>query len=168
MSRAASSLALAALAFGPMIGEALLSARNERRLRQQGAVEPSDDVFAAMQMTYPSSFAAMIVEHWIRQPSADGVTAAGAIVFGAAKALKYWAIASLGPRWSFRVLVPPRSELVTTGPYRFMRHPNYLGVLGELAGMALLAHAPVSGVSALLVFSALLRARIRVEERALG
>lgn len=168
MTPAASSLALATLAFAPMIGEALLSARNERRLRQQGAVEPPDDVFAAMQATYPTSFAAMVAEHWIRQPSVDGITVAGAVVFGAAKALKYWAIVSLGPRWSFRVLVPLRSELVTTGPYRIMRHPNYLGVLGELAGMALLAHAPVSGVAALLVFAALLRARIRVEERALG
>ena len=168
LETAAPSLVIAAVAFGPMIAEAIHSTRNEQRLRQQGAVEPPDDVFAAMQVTYPSCFAAMIVEHWIRQPPADGITVAGAIVFGAAKAVKYWAIASLGPRWSFRVLVPPRSELVTTGPYRFMRHPNYLGVLGELAGMALLAHAPVSGVLALLVFAALLRARIRVEERALG
>jgi methyltransferase len=84
------------------------------------------------------------------------------------KGLKYWAIATLGERWSFRVLVPPHSALVTSGPYRFMRHPNYLAVMGELAGMALLANAPVSGVAALLVFGGLLRARIRVEERALN
>ena len=81
----APSLALAALAFVPMIGEALHSARNERRLRQQGAVEPADDVFAAMQLIYPSCFAAMIVEHWVRQPQADAVTVAGAMVFGAAQ-----------------------------------------------------------------------------------
>lgn len=164
----ASSLVLATLAFVPMIGEALHSARNERRLRQQGAVEPSDDVYPLMQVIYPACFAAMVVEHWLRQPAADDVTVAGALVFGAGKALKYWAIATLGPRWSFRVLVPPASNLVTTGPYRFMRHPNYLGIVGELGGMALLAHAPVSGVAALLVFGALLHARMRVEDRALG
>jgi methyltransferase len=164
----ASSLVLAAWAFVPMIGEALHSARNERRLRQQGAVEPSDDVYPLMQVIYPACFAAMVVEHWLRQPAADGVTVAGALVFGAGKGLKYWAIATLGPRWSFRVLVPPASHLVTTGPYRFMRHPNYLGIVGELGGMALLAHAPFSGVAALLVFGALLHARMRVEDRALG
>ena len=168
MTSATSSLVLGALAFVPMLGEAIHSARHERLLRQRGAFEPPDDVYAMMQIAYPASFVAMIAEHWLRQPSVDGVTIAGAVVFGAAKSVKYWAIATLGERWSFRVLVPPQSALVTSGPYRFMRHPNYLGVLGELAGMALLAHAPVSGVAAALVFAGLLRARIRVEERALN
>ena len=58
--------------------------------------------------------------------------------------------------------------LVTGGPYRLMRHPNYLGVAGELAGAALMAHAPIAGVISLVVFGTLMLARIRVEERALG
>jgi isoprenylcysteine carboxyl methyltransferase (ICMT) family protein YpbQ len=49
-----------------------------------------------------------------------------------------------------------------------MRHPNYVGVAGELAGMALMAQAPVTGILALLTFGTLLLARIRVEERALS
>jgi isoprenylcysteine carboxyl methyltransferase (ICMT) family protein YpbQ len=48
-----------------------------------------------------------------------------------------------------------------------MRHPNYLGVAGELGGVALLAHAPIAGVLSLVLFGGLLRARIRIEERAL-
>ena len=168
MTPAASSLALATLAFAPMIGEALLSARNERRLRQQGAVEPPDDVFAAMQATYPTSFAAMVAEHWIRQPSVDGITVAGAVVFGAAKALKYWAIATLGPRWTFRVLVPPDSTPIRTGPYRVARHPNYIAVVGELAGVAVMAHAWITAPLAMGGFILLMRRRIVIEERALG
>jgi methyltransferase len=89
-------------------------------------------------------------------------------VFVAAKCLKYWAIASLGPRWTFRVLVPPGSASVTTGPYRFMRHPNYLGVMGELLGTALMAQAPVTGLLALMGFGALILARIKIEEGALA
>jgi methyltransferase len=161
-------LLLVCFAFVPMIGEALLSRVNERRLRQAGAIEPPDDVYPAMQLIYPACFAAMIAEHWIRQPGLDRVAVAGVFVFGAAKALKYWAIASLGPRWTFRVLVPPQSELTTEGPYRFARHPNYIAVAGEIAGMALLAHAVVTGVASFVVFGLLLLARIRVEERALG
>ena len=98
--------------------------------------------------------------------AADLITAA-LLLFALAKALKYWAIVSLGPRWTFRVLVPPHSALVTGGPYRVMRHPNYLAVMGELAGFALMAHAVLSGPASVLMFAWLITRRIRVEERAL-
>lgn len=156
------------LAFGPMLVEARRSARNERVLRAIGAVEPPGDVYRVMQATYPACFVAMIAEGWIRRPGVSPALAAGAIVFMAAKGLKYWAIASLGSRWSFRVLVPPLSSPTTRGPYRFVRHPNYIAVAGELTGMALMAGAPVSGAVSVLAFGALMLARIRIEERALG
>jgi methyltransferase len=160
--------ALLIAAFVPMLVEAALSARNERRLRQAGAVEPGDDVFAAMQVVYPVCFAAMIAESWIAPRAQPSSIVAGAVLFVLAKALKYWAIASLGVRWTFRVLVPPNSTRTVRGPYRFVRHPNYVAVAGELAGFAIMAAAPISGLVALLVFAQLMRARIRVEERALG
>jgi methyltransferase len=89
-------------------------------------------------------------------------------VFALAKGLKYWAIAALGPRWTFRVLVPPASDRTVAGPYALVRHPNYIAVAGELAGVALMAGAFVSGPLALVCFSILMLLRIRVEERALG
>jgi methyltransferase len=159
---------LLGLAYIPMIGEALRSAANERRLREAGAVEPTGDVYAVMQVVYPACFASMIAEHWIRGRDPDALTVAGAVVFVAAKGLKYWAIASLGSRWTFRVLVPPGSSRIVAGPYRFIRHPNYVGVAGEIVGMMLLAGAPVAGIASLVLFGGLMVARIRVEERALG
>jgi methyltransferase len=160
-------LVLFALAFVPMALESRRSRANERGLRAQGAREPEGDVYPAMQVAYPSCFLAMVLEAWLRGRTFTGVFAAGAVVFAAAKALKYWAIASLGPRWAFRVLVPPGSALVASGPYRHMRHPNYVGVAGEMVGMALMSQAPIAGSAAALGFAALLLARIRVEERAL-
>ena len=65
------------------------------------------------------------------------------------------------------MLVPPDAALVTTGPYRYLRHPNYVGVAGELVGAAFMAYAPVTGVLAVFGFGALMLARIQVEERAL-
>ena len=157
-----------ALAFLPMAFEARLAARHDRALRSAGAVEPRDDVFPIMQVVYPASFLAMALEAGLRGARMDAVFVSGAVVFALAKAIKYWAIATLGPRWTFRVLVPPGSSMVHHGPYRFMRHPNYLGVIGELIGMALIAHAMVSGPIAVVLFAGIIAARIRVEERALN
>jgi methyltransferase len=66
------------------------------------------------------------------------------------------------------VLVLPGAPLVHAGPYRFMRHPNYVAVLGELAGMALLTTAWLSGPLATAFFAWLLYRRIQAEERAHG
>ena len=158
---------LFALAFVPMILEARISTANDRRLRAAGAIEPDGDVYRWMQAAYPGCFLVMLVEAWWRGSSLTAIAIVGAAVFVAAKALKYWAIATLGERWTFRVLVPPGSHRKLDGPYRFVRHPNYIAVVGELLGFALLAQAPAAGAGAMLGFGALLAARIRVEERAL-
>lgn len=151
-----------------MAGEAALSAHNERVLRQRGAVEPDGDVIGTMRWAYPLCFAAMAVEGALTGPPRLELLAAGLAVFGFAKALKIWAIGTLGVRWTFRVLVLPAAPLVAAGPYAYLRHPNYLAVVGELIGMALLVGAPISGAGAVLAFGALLRRRIAVEDRALG
>jgi methyltransferase len=159
---------VAVVAFVPMIAEARRSWRHERALRSLGAIEPDVDVYRAMRIAYPACFIAIAGEAWMRAAPLGPSFIAGACVFTAAKALKYWAIAALGGRWTFRVLVPPDQPLVATGPYRLMRHPNYVGVAGEIAGAGLMGDAPIAGAASLVVFGGLLLARIRVEERALG
>jgi len=161
-------LIVAAAAFVPMILEAIVSSRHERLLIAQGAEEPPDDVIGIMRLAYPGGFIAMVAEAWLRRPAIDDVFVWGAAVFVVAKALKYWAIATLGTRWTFRVLVPRQSVRITRGPYALMRHPNYVGVVGELLGGMLMAHAWIAGPLATMAFCALMWARIRVEERALG
>ncbi|MEZ5283653.1 MAG: isoprenylcysteine carboxylmethyltransferase family protein, partial [Vicinamibacterales bacterium] len=131
-----------------MGGEAVLSRVNEAALRRRGAVEPPGDVYRLMQWVYPACFVAMAVEGALRGPSPATVLLAGLVVFGLAKGLKLWAITSLGERWSFRVLVLPEAPLVAGGPYRWVNHPNYLAVLGELIGIALTVAAPVTGLAA--------------------
>lgn len=151
-----------------MLAELWLSRSNERALRAQGASEPADGVYPTMAWAYPASFLAMGLEGASAGPPSDVVFAAGLAVFVAAKAIKYWAITSLGRRWTFRVLVLPGVPLVTRGPYAWLRHPNYVGVLGELIGVALLVYAPVTGLIATAGFALLLRHRIAIEDRALG
>ena len=151
-----------------MAGEAALSAFNERQLRARGAVEPPGDVINTMRLAYPLSFVAMGIEGAISGPAPREVLMWGLALFGFAKALKLWAIASLGPRWSYRVLVLPGAPLVTSGPYRFLSHPNYLAVVGEIVSVAMIVWAPITGVLAAIGFGALMVARIRIEDRALG
>jgi len=151
-----------------MGGEAILSSFNERALRARGAVEPPDDVIAWMRWVYPGAFVAMGVEGALRGPASRDLLMGGLALFGLAKALKIWAISSLGAKWSYRVLVVPGDPLVTTGPYRFISHPNYMAVVGEMVSVAVIVRAPVTGALAAIAFGALMIARIRVEERALG
>ncbi len=151
-----------------MAGEAVLSAHNASVLRARGAVEPPGDVYRLMQWAYPLGFIAMALEGAARGPSPPPVMLAGLVVFGAAKALKAWAISSLGPRWSFRVLVPPGQPPVVRGPYRLISHPNYLAVAGEIVGVALIVGALVSGGVTVVGFGWLMLRRIAVEDHALG
>ena len=151
-----------------MGGEAVLSAVNERQLRARGAIEPLGDVFSAMRWAYPGSFILMAIEGAWRGPAPDTILFSGLIVFGVAKALKLWALSSLGPRWCYRVLVVPGEPLVRSGPYRFISHPNYLAVVGEMAGVAATVWAPISGTLAIVGFGWLMTQRIRIEDRALG
>jgi methyltransferase len=120
-----------------------------------------------MRVVYPAAFVAMIVESAIRGGPPPLWFLAGMVIWIAAKLLKAWAISALGDRWSFRVLVLPGMLLTTTGPYRWLRHPNYVAVAGELIGVAVGLAAPVTGIIFTLAFLEILRRRIRVEERAL-
>jgi methyltransferase len=92
---------------------------------------------------------------------------AGLTVFAAAKALKWWAILALGPAWTFRVIVVRGAAQVAGGPYAFLRHPNYVAVVLELAGIALASGARITGPLATLAFGVLMMRRITVEEQAL-
>lgn len=161
---AAASLAIVAIM---MLVELKRSRSNERRLAALGAIEAPDHVYTTMRWAYPGVFVVMAFEGALAGPPPGLTTIAGAVVMSVSKALKFWAISALGTRWTYRVLVLPGTPLVTRGPYSLMRHPNYLAVIGELAGMALLVGAWVSGPAGSLFFGWLLYRRIQAEERAL-
>ena len=157
----------ATMIFAAMIGETILAAKNERALRSAGAFEPPDDVYRIMRIAYPACFLVMLVEGAARSIEPGSRLWIGAAVFAAGKIVKYWAIATLGPRWTFRVLVPRDGERIRQGPYRWLAHPNYLGVLGELLGAAIAMRALFTGPLTLVGFSYLMLRRVAVEETAL-
>lgn len=85
----------------------------------------------------------------------------------AAQGLRWWCIATLGPRWNTRVVVVPGLPLVSDGPYRWLRHPNYVAVVAEGIALPLVHTAWLTALVFTVVNAGLLSVRIRVEESAL-
>ncbi len=93
---------------------------------------------------------------------------AGAAVVALAQGLRWWTIATLGRRWTTRVIVIPGLPLVKGGPFRFLRHPNYLAVATEVAALPLACGAWGTAVVCSVVNGVLMAVRIPCEEAALG
>lgn len=160
-------LLIALVVFVSMLVEARRASANERTQRERGGIEPKRDVYPVMQVAYPGVFLAMLWEGLFRPSPAASIVALGVVLFLLGKALKWWAIVSLGPAWTFRIIVVPGMTLVQRGPYSFLLHPNYVGVGGELVGVALMAGAPIAGLLGTAFFAGLMAARVRLETRAL-
>lgn len=148
--------------------ELVVSARHARRLLARGGVEVGRGHYRPMVAFHAAFLVACAAEAVARPAPPPRIALAAAAGVLLAQALRWWAIASLGERWCTRVIVLPGAQPVVAGPYRWVRHPNYLAVALE---MALVPLAFGSWRTAL-AFSAgnalLLAIRIRSEERALG
>ncbi len=149
--------------------ELALSRRNAAWAFSQGGVEHGREHFLAMKLLHTGFLAACALEvilldrpflPWLGLPMLGLALAA--------QALRYWAIASLGKRWNVRVITIPGMPLSTSGPYRFLRHPNYLAVVLEGIAIPLIHAAYLTAFGFTLLNGLMLRTRIRCEERALG
>jgi methyltransferase len=159
------SAVIAAMVFLPMLIEARRASANERAQLARGGVEPAGDVYRMMEVAYPAVFLAMIAEGAIR--GGPALFEVGLVLFASAKMLKWWAIVSLGPSWTFRLIVVPGAPLVASGPYAYLRHPNYVAVAAELVAVALMTGAMIAGPIGTAGFAVLMWKRIGVESRAL-
>lgn len=143
--------------------ELMLAARNTRRLWAAGAIEidaASHPLFVLLHGGWLAAMAAMI--------PAD--TAPSWLLIGIFALLqlgRVWVIATLGRRWTTRIIVPLRAEPVSGGPYRWCRHPNYLIVAGEIAVLPLAFGAAAIAAIFSLLNAALLVRRIPIETAAL-
>ena len=165
----AAYLALLGLVALERAAELVISTRNARWAFAHGGLEAGRGHFPAMAALHGGFLAACACE--VLLASRPFVPALGypmlALVL-VAQALRYWAIAALGPHWNVRVIVVPGAELVTRGPYRLMRHPNYLAVIVEGLALPLVHGAWLTALGFTLLNARLLVVRIRCEEQALA
>lgn len=151
------------------LAELVVSARNARWSFARGGVESGRGHFPAMVALHTGLLVACVVEVVAAQrPFLPWLGWPMLVLVLASQALRWWCVATLGPRWNTRVIVVPGVPLVTSGPYRWLRHPNYVAVVVE--GVALpLVHTGWVTALAFTVLNAVLLARFRIpaEERAL-
>ncbi len=149
--------------------ELVISARNARRARARGAIEAGRSHYPAMVALHGAFLAACPLEVWrFDRPwiPAVGIPMLGLVL--ASQGARYWVIHALQGRWTTRVLYVPGDPTVRSGPFRWVRHPNYMAVAVEIAALPLVHTAWLTA----LVFSlanALLLTRVRIpaEERLL-
>jgi methyltransferase len=157
---------VAALALQRLV-ELQLSARNGRRLRALGGHQAPGGHFgliAAMHVMFPVALVAEVVGLGTR-PTAGWPAWLGACV--AAQGLRVAAMRALGPRWHVRLWVVPGMPPVRHGVYRFLRHPNYVGVALEILAAPMMFGAWRTALTFSTLNAVLLLARVRDEERAL-
>ncbi|HEU4402420.1 MAG TPA: isoprenylcysteine carboxylmethyltransferase family protein [Candidatus Polarisedimenticolia bacterium] len=161
-------LAFVAAAAAIALAERLHTARNETRLLAAGGREVAPWVFRLMVPVYSGLFITAPVEHLLlaRRPPAILVVAM-VLLYAAAKGLKLSVARHLGEAWTMKVVLPPRPRIVTSGPYRHLRHPNYVAVMAEVLALPLAGGAWVSATVGGILFALILAWRVRTEEEAL-
>ena len=155
--------AILALVAAQRIWELWYASRNTSALKARGGIEHGRRHYPLIVLLHTSWLAAIAIG--IRHDPA--VRALPLAVFVLLQALRVWVLATLGPYWTTRVITIPDAPLVHRGPYRFVRHPNYLLVIGEIAVLPLV----FGQMSNALIFSVLNGAavawRVHIEDGAL-
>lgn len=147
--------------------ELWVSRRNRRRLLARGGREIRPETHRTMVALHVLFLASLAWESHPWRVPLDAQTWACLAALALVTVLRYWVIAVLDEYWNTRVVVVPGARVVQRGPYRYLRHPNYLVIVLEFLLLPLLMRAPVTLVLFSLANLAVLRQRIRIEEAAL-
>jgi methyltransferase len=166
VSQALYSVLIAAIAL-QRLSEVALSRRNRAWALARGALEFGSRQLPAIKLLHTAFLCGCLIE--VGSGARPFIPALGVpclAIIVACQAVRYWTVATLGPRWNVSILVIPGLPLEQGGPYRFLRHPNYLVVVFEGLAIPLVHSAWLSALLFTLVNVPLLRARIHCEEAA--
>lgn len=145
------------------LGELILSRYNTARLLARGAIEIAPGHYPLIVATHAAWLGALWL--WGRDQNVNVVALSAYILL---QVCRVWVLATLGPRWTTRIIVLPDAPLVTSGPYRYLSHPNYAIVAAEIAVLPLALHLCLLALVFTGLNAVVLGIRIRAEARALA
>jgi methyltransferase len=145
------------------LAELWLARRNTRNLLARGAFEAAPRHYPLIVALHAAWLAGLWLLAWDRQVNPGWLA-----VFAVLQLMRVWVLATLGARWTTRIIVLPGETLVRRGPYRLMRHPNYAVVVGEIAVLPLVFGLPWYALVFSLLNGLVLGIRIRAENAALS
>lgn len=148
--------------------ELAISRRNTRRLLDRGGVRVRSGAYPWMVALHTGFLLACPLEVWLlERPLVPALAVAMMLLLASALALRYWVMLTLGDRWSTQIICLPGAPRVVSGPYRWVKHPNYVAVVAELVALPLIHGAWLTALFFSLGNAAVLRVRIRAENGAL-
>ncbi|MFJ4002457.1 isoprenylcysteine carboxyl methyltransferase family protein [Streptomyces sp. NPDC090023] len=151
------------------VAELVVARRNERWSRARRAIVAGDGHYPAMVALHVGLLAGCPLEVWLGgRPFVPVLGWPMLAVLVGAQGLRWWCVGTLGPRWNTRVIVVPGLPLVARGPYRLLRHPNYVAVVAEGLALPLVHTAWVTAAAFTVLNAAVLTVRIRCENQALA
>src|ERR1700726_84665 len=150
------------------IVELQISRRHQASMIERGASKVAEPRFGWMVALHTAVLVGSAVEVvFLKRPFIPTLAAVMFVIFLAANAVRWWVIRTLGDHWNVQVMDSTRLGVITTGPFRFVRHPNYAAVFAEMLALPLIHTAWITAIAGSLAHVAVLGQRLSTEERVL-
>lgn len=147
------------------LGELAISRRNQRQLEIQGSHKIPEPHFRYMVLLHAGVLVAAGVEVlFLHPPLIPALAIPMAVLFVLSNALRWWVIRTLAGHWNVEVMDSSRVGVVSSGPYRWVRHPNYVGVVAEVFSLPMIHTAWITAIAGTLGYLEILRRRLAVED----
>jgi methyltransferase len=156
-----------ALVIMQRIVEVMIANGNARWIKSQGGYEVGKEHYKYIVVLHALFFVSLIIEVTVIDSGFVFWTVAPLIIFLLAQFGRVWALSALGRFWNTRIMILPGAKVVAKGPYRYLRHPNYVIVVTELACLPLIFQAYWTAILFTIMNALVLSIRIKVEEKAL-
>ncbi|WP_336864419.1 isoprenylcysteine carboxyl methyltransferase family protein [Peribacillus frigoritolerans] len=147
--------------------ELYIAKQNEKQLKAGGAIEYGESHYKWMVLMHLSFFIVLIIEVIALERDISGLWPIWLTLFLIAQSGRIWVIRSLGKHWNTKIIVVPEADVVIKGPYKFLKHPNYIIVATEILVISLLFNAYYTAIIFSLLNVWMMMVRIPLEEKAL-